>query len=191
LETPNDERKVLLHVCCAVCAGEVLEALSASGLHTTVFFYNPNVHPVEEYERRKQETLRFVDKLGIASIDADYDAENWFEVVRGHEDDPERGERCQLCFDMRLSRAAACAAAHRIPLLATTLGISRWKDLEMVNAAGAQAVAPYEGVAFWDFNWRKKGGSQRMSEIARRENFYRQDYCGCVFSRRTDGELGA
>ena len=184
LNPPNDAKQVLLHVCCAVCAGEIMEALQASKLEVTVFFYNPNIHPVEEYERRKAETIRFANKLGVPCADADYDADFWFEQIQGLEHEPERGLRCERCFSIRLQRAATFAAAHHIPLFATTLGISRWKDLAQVNRTGLQAAAQHPELLFWDMNWRKKGGSQRMSEIARREEFYRQDYCGCIFSKQ-------
>ena len=101
LEMPGNEKKLLLHSCCAPCAGEIMEAVAASDIQTTVYFYNPNIHPIEEYEIRKNENKRFCDKLGFECIDGDYDKDNWFERIKGLEDEPERGERCTKCFDMR------------------------------------------------------------------------------------------
>ena len=90
LELPNNGKNLLLHSCCAPCAGEIMEAIAASGIETTIYFYNPNIHPKEEYEIRKDENIRFAEKLGFNFIDADYDKDNWFERVKGREDEPER-----------------------------------------------------------------------------------------------------
>ena len=184
LATPKGEDKLLLHSCCAPCAGEVMEAVAASDIETTVYFYNPNIHPIEEYTIRKDENKRFCDQLGFEFIDADYDKENWFERIKGLEEEPERGERCTKCFDMRFERSALYAHENDYPLFATTLGISRWKDLNQVNEAVLRAAHRYSNLSYWDFNWRKKGGSARMIEISKREKFYQQEYCGCVFSLR-------
>lgn len=184
LETPNGQNRLLLHSCCAPCAGEIMEAVAASDMETTVFFYNPNIHPIEEYEIRKRENKRFCDQLGFEFVDVDYDKENWFKRIKGLEDEPERGDRCTKCFDMRFERSALYAHENDFPLFATTLGISRWKDLDQVNDSGLRAAKPYKNLIFWDVNWRKKGGSSRMIEISKREEFYQQEYCGCVYSLR-------
>ena len=183
LTTPNGEKKLLLHSCCAPCAGEVMEALVASDIDTTIFFYNPNIHPIEEYEIRKDENIRFAKKLGMPIIDADYDREEWFERTKGQENAPERGERCTTCFDMRFEKTAQYASDNEFDLISSTLGISRWKDMDQINASGERSSAPYN-IPYWNFNWRKKGGSSRMLEISKRENFYQQEYCGCVYSLR-------
>ena len=184
LETPNGESSVLLHSCCAPCAGEVMEAVAASDIDTTVYFYNPNIHPIEEYELRKEENKRYCEALDFKFIDADYDKDNWFDRIKGLEDEPERGERCTKCFDMRFERSALFAHENNFSLFATTLGISRWKDLDQVNNSGLRAANRYDNLTFWDFNWRKQGGSSRMIEISKREEFYQQEYCGCVYSLR-------
>jgi len=183
LSTPNGEKKLLLHSCCAPCAGEVMEALAASDIDTTIFFYNPNIHPIEEYEIRKDENIRFAKKLGMPIIDADYDRDEWVERTKGQENEPERGERCSTCFDMRFERTAQYAADNDFDLISSTLGISRWKDMDQINASGARSSASYN-IHYWDFNWRKKGGSSRMLELSKRESFYQQEYCGCVYSLR-------
>lgn len=184
LKTPNGESSLLLHSCCAPCAGEIMEAVAASEIKTTVYFYNPNIHPLQEYELRKEENKRYCQKLGLDFIDADYDKDNWFKRIKGLENEPERGERCTKCFDMRFERSALYAHENNFFLFATTLGISRWKDLDQVNNSGLRAADRYSGLNFWDFNWRKAGGSPRMIEISKREEFYQQEYCGCVYSLR-------
>lgn len=184
LETPNGESSLLLHSCCAPCAGEIMEAVAASEIKTTVYFYNPNIHPLQEYELRKEENKKFCQKLGFNFVDADYDKDKWFDRIKGLENEPERGERCTKCFDMRFERSALYAHENNFFLFATTLGISRWKDLDQVNNSGLRAVSRYEDLYFWDFNWRKQGGSSRMIEISKREEFYQQEYCGCIYSLR-------
>jgi predicted adenine nucleotide alpha hydrolase (AANH) superfamily ATPase len=179
---PQGARSVLLHSCCAPCSGGIMEALLEAGLEVTLFFCNPNIHPHSEYLLRKEENQRFAEKLGISFVDADYLPAAWFDAVAGLEREPERGRRCSACFSLRLDAAARCAAELGIPLFATTLGISRWKDLAQVDACGRQAAARYPGVSYWGYNWRKGGGSQRMIEISRREGFYHQEYCGCRYS---------
>ena len=184
LQIPNGENRLLLHSCCAPCAGEIMEALSVSEIKTSIYFYNPNIHPIEEYEIRKDENKRFCDKLGFEFIDADYDKDNWFKRIKGLENEPERGKRCTKCFDIRFERSALYAKENSFKVFATTLGISRWKDMNQINEAGLRAASRYDEVKYWDFNWRKEGGSSRMIEISKREHFYQQEYCGCVYSLR-------
>ena len=184
LKPPGGESKVLLHSCCAPCSGEVMEAMLASGVDYTIFFYNPNIHPEREYLLRKDENVRFADKHGVPFIDADYDTDNWFARAKGMELDPERGRRCSMCFDMRFERTALYAHEHGFPVMTSSLGISRWKNMAQINESGAKAVAPYEGLSYWDYNWRKGGGAARMIDISKREEFYQQEYCGCVYSLR-------
>lgn len=184
LVLPNDADRLLLHSCCAPCSGEVMEALIASGINFSIFFYNPNIHPVQEYEIRKQENITFAEKHNIPFIDADYDKDNWFERVKGLEWEPERGKRCTACFDMRFERTALYAHEHEFPVISSSLGISRWKDMNQINDCGLRAAARYPDLVYWTYNWRKNGGSERMYQIAKRENFYQQEYCGCVYSLR-------
>ena len=184
LVLPNGADKLLLHSCCAPCSGEVMEALIASTIDFSIFFYNPNIHPVQEYEIRKQENITFAEKHDIPFIDADYDKDNWFARVKGLEWEPERGKRCTACFDMRFERTALYAHEHGFSVICSSLGISRWKDMNQINDSGQRAAARYPGMDYWTYNWRKSGGSARMYEIAKRENFYQQEYCGCVYSLR-------
>ena len=184
LKPPCGDAKVLMHSCCAPCSGEVMEAMLASGVDYTIFFYNPNIHPQQEYLLRKDENVRFAEKHGVPFIDADYDTDNWFARAKGMEWEPERGARCSMCFDMRFERTALYAHEHGFPVMTSSLGISRWKNMAQINESGARAVAPYEGLAYWDYNWRKGGGAARMIDISKREEFYQQEYCGCVYSLR-------
>ncbi|HLS51720.1 MAG TPA: epoxyqueuosine reductase QueH [Burkholderiaceae bacterium] len=184
LELPNQDSKVLLHSCCAPCSGEVMEAMSASGIDYTIYFYNPNIHPAREYVLRKEENIRFAEEHNIPFIDADYDTENWFDRVKGLENEPERGERCTACFDMRFERTALYAWENGFDTITSSLGISRWKDMDQINGSGMRAAARYPGMLYWTYNWRKQGGSERMIQISKREEFYQQEYCGCVYSLR-------
>ena len=184
LQAPNGEQHILRHSCCAPCSGEVMDAMAASGIKTTIFFYNPNIHPRSEYELRKEENIRYAEKLGMAFVDADYDTDNWFERVRGLEQEPERGARCTVCFDMRFERTALYAAEHGFSLISSTLGISRWKNMDQINSSGARAAARWDDMHYWTFNWRKQGGATRMIELSKREEFYQQEYCGCIYSLR-------
>lgn len=184
LTPPDGHRKVLLHSCCAPCSGEVMEAMSASGIDYTIFFYNPNIYPEREYRLRKDENIRFAEKHNVPFIDADYDRDNWFARAKGMEWEPERGIRCTMCFDMRFERTALYAHEHAFPVMTSSLGISRWKNMAQINDCGQRAVSPYDGLSYWDFNWRKGGGSARMIEISKQEQFYQQEYCGCAYSLR-------
>lgn len=184
LELPKRAEQLLLHSCCAPCSGEVMEALEASGIGYTIYFYNPNIHPRAEYELRKQDNIRFARAHQVPFVDADYEVDAWFTRVRGLEHEPERGARCSACFDMRFERTALYAHEHGFRIFSSSLGISRWKNMQQINGCGRQAAARYPDMSYWDFNWRKNGGANRMVEIAKRENFYQQEYCGCVFSLR-------
>ena len=184
LSLPEGRSKVLLHSCCAPCSGEVMEAMLVAGIDYDIFFYNPNIPPVSEYEIRKNENIRFAQAHGIRFIDADYDVDHWFERVKGLEDAPERGERCTACFDMRFERTALYAHEHGYDTITSSLGISRWKDMNQINGCGERAAGRYDKLVYWTYNWRKQGGSARMIEISKREHFYQQEYCGCVYSLR-------
>lgn len=183
LKIPNGETKILLHCCCAPCSVSILSRMLDSDLEPTIFFYNPNIHPKEEYDIRKQEIQRFAEERRTPFIDADYDTEKWFQKTKGLEHEPERGKRCTKCFNLRLQKSAEYAKKYGFSVFTTSLSISRWKDLNQVNAAGEIAGEKYD-ILYWDFNWRKKGGTQYMAEMMKQKKFYRQQYCGCVYSMR-------
>jgi predicted adenine nucleotide alpha hydrolase (AANH) superfamily ATPase len=181
---PGGESNVLLHSCCAPCSGPLIERMHDAGVQLTIFFYNPNIHPAREYRLRKDENIRYAEKLGIPFIDADYDVQDWFARAKGMEHEPERGIRCTMCFDMRFARTALYAHEHGFRVFTSSLGISRWKNMEQINDCGVRAADPYDDLTYWTFNWRKGGGSSRMYELAKEEAFYAQQYCGCIYSLR-------
>ncbi len=178
----------LLHVCCAPCSGPVIEKMLIKGARPTILFYNPNIHPVEEYEYRKVSVINYAKKVGLNFIDLDYDTEVWFERVKGLENEPERGRRCSICFDIRLERTALYAQENGFQYFATSNGIANQKDMDQVNQSGLLAASRYPGVYFMPIDWREEGGIQRISVIAKKERFYKQEYCGCVFSLRSRNE---
>jgi len=181
---PHGETRLLLHSCCAPCAGPLIEKMHESGIALTIFFYNPNIHPLKEYNIRKQENIRYAEKLGIPSVDADYDVQNWFARAKGMENAPERGVRCTMCFDMRFLRTALYAHEHGFRVFTSSLGISRWKNMEQINESGVRAAQAYCELTYWTYNWRKDGGGARMYDLAKEEAFYAQQYCGCIYSLR-------
>jgi predicted adenine nucleotide alpha hydrolase (AANH) superfamily ATPase len=191
LELPKIEgenNKLLLHSCCAPCVGDLLLRMKESNIDVTVFFYNPNIHPKKEYEIRKNENIRFCEKLDIPFIDVDYDVQNWFSRAKGLEYAPERGERCTKCFDMRFERTALYASENNFRIISSSLGISRWKDMDQINDCGIRAAKNYNNITYWTYNWRKAGGAERMYKIAKEEEFYKQEYCGCIFSLRDSND---
>ena len=181
---PEDCNQVLLHACCAPCSSAIVEWMLANGVRPTIFYYNPNIFPREEYEIRKNESQRHAESLGLRWIDGDYDHESWLGDVCGLEGEPGRGRRCELCFTLRLTRAAKEAKALGIKYFTTTLASSRWKSLEQIERAGHLAEQAVDGAVFWAQNWRKGGLYERRNQLLREFAFYNQQYCGCEFSMR-------
>lgn len=189
---PEGCQEVLLHACCAPCSSAIVEWLVQHQIRPVIFYYNPNIFPIEEYEIRKNESKRHAECLGIRWIDGDYDHEAWLGSVCGLEGEPERGRRCLQCFTIRLTEAARVARRLAIPYFATTLASSRWKSLDQINRAGllAEETVNAEGplsdfkVSFWPQNWRKGGLQERRNQLLKEFDFYNQQYCGCEFSRR-------
>lgn len=179
---PIQPGPILLHVCCAPCSSAIIDALLEEKFSPSLFFYNPNIAPFQEYEYRKRSVIAYAKRLGIPFIDADYEHEKWLEKVLKLANAPEKGRRCSLCFDMRLERTALYAFENHFSLFATTNGISPKKDMDQVNQSGLQAAARYPGLVFWDRNWRLNGALEKASRINKQEKFYRQLYCGCPFS---------
>lgn len=184
IRTPERRQKTIASFVLCPVLREVMEALIASDIDFTIYFYNPNIHPRKEYDLRKDENIRFAEKHNIPFIDADYDVDHWFELAKGMEQEPERGIRCTMCFDMRFEKTAEYAAKNGFDVISSSLGISRWKNMEQINDCGLRAASRHEGMEYWTFNWRKKGGSARMLEVSKKEKFYMQEYCGCAYSLR-------
>lgn len=173
--------ELVLHACCAPCSTAIVEWLLQHEIRPVIFYYNPNIYPLEEYEKRKEESKRHATQNGLQWYDADWQHEEWLAAVQGHEHEPERGMRCSLCFAMRLRAAALFAQERGIKTFGTTLASSRWKNLEQVNRAGALAAAGTD-VQFWAQNWRCNGLQERRNTLIREGDYYNQRYCGCEFS---------
>ncbi|MGN0908794.1 MAG: epoxyqueuosine reductase QueH [Succinivibrio sp.] len=184
LRLPEGFEGVVLHSCCAPCSTAVLECMVQNGIRPVVFFFNPNIHPRAEYEARRDEWKRLCALLGIEAVEGGYDPAAWLERARGLEDEPERGRRCSMCFEMRLEATARFALSRGIRLFTTTLATSRWKSKPQVDAAGLAAARAVPGSAYWDFDWRKEGLVGRRYELVRQIGFYNQRYCGCAFSMK-------
>ena len=191
---PEGCKKVLLHACCAPCSSAIVEWMLGHGIEPVIYYFNPNIYPLEEYEIRKNESKRHAESLGITWIDGDrfrtgasqqssYEAMHaaWRCAVTGLENEPERGKRCEMCFYHRLEATAKKAQELGIAFMATTLASSRWKRLEQINAAGNAAALKY-GISFWAQNWRKEGLQERRNELLKEYGFYNQLFCGCEFS---------
>ncbi|MDR0873104.1 MAG: epoxyqueuosine reductase QueH [Prevotellaceae bacterium] len=175
--------KLLLHTCCAPCSAAVIEWLLHNDICPTLYYYNPNIFPQEEYEKRKSELTRYVEKIGkVEIIDGDYNHNDWLQEIKGFENEPERGTRCLQCFKMRLLATARLAAERGCSHIATTLASSRRKNLEQINAAGEWAANQTNDVAFFNKNWRKDGLQERRNVLLIENGFYNQTYCGCEFS---------
>ena len=181
---PDGVSEVLLHACCAPCSSAIVEWLMANGVRPTIYYFNPNIWPREEYEIRKEESKRHAASLGIQWIDDDYNHEVWLQGVCGLEGEPERGRRCEQCFTLRLMAAARKARELGIRFFATTLASSRWKSLEQIERAGLAAEQAVGDVTFWAQNWRKGGLQERRNQLLKEYGFYNQQYCGCEFSAR-------
>jgi hypothetical protein len=195
---PEGLHEVLLHACCAPCSSAIVEWLMQHEIRPTIFYYNPNIWPREEYEIRKQESKRHAEGLGLKWIDGDYDHGVWLEGVCGYQGsgeseerfhnemakEPERGRRCEQCFALRLTETARKASQLRLKYFATTLASSRWKSLEQIERAGHVAQQAVPGTVFWAQNWRKDGLQERRNQLLKENNFYNQLYCGCEFSVR-------
>ncbi|KAB7662004.1 epoxyqueuosine reductase QueH [Sutterella seckii] len=175
-------RPVLLHSCCAPCSSAILEWLLQHDYAPTIFYFNPNIFPQEEYLVRKNECQRYAAKLGVPFVDGDYDHALWREAVKGLENEPERGARCRVCFGVRMLATARTAKRLGIESFTTTLAGSRWKRLEQIREAAEEAARLTPGTAYWDMNWRKGGLQQRRGELLKEEGFYNQLWCGCEFS---------
>jgi len=176
--------RVLLHVCCAPCSPWVVETLRREG-EVALYYFNPNIHPETEWRARLAELERWAKDIGLPLVVEEYGAPEWFARVKGMEAAPERGARCEVCFDMRLERAAAKAAELGFERYGTVLTVSPHKNAAAVNRIGAQH-GQARGVEFIAADWKKKEGYKITTLMARAEGFYRQDYCGCVYSRRAE-----
>lgn len=174
-----------LHSCCAPCSSAVLEQLN-DAFQIAVFYYNPNISPEDEFRRRAEEQLRLVREMPLAEdIRAEigaYDPERFYAAVRGHESDPEGGARCGICFELRLRETAKYARDIGAEYFTTTLSISPLKDASRLNTLGGVIAAEY-GLKYLHSDFKKKDGYRRSCALSKEYDLYRQDFCGCVYSK--------
>ena len=183
IESTPKGTKLLLHSCCAPCSSACLERLKEH-FSVTVLYYNPNIDEDSEYAKRKAEQIRFLEETGWADfLDCDYDKETFERIAQGLENEPERGGRCYLCYNLRLEKTAKLAKAHGFPWFCTTLTLSPHKNADWLNELGQKAGEKH-GVAFLPSDFKKKGGYPRSIELSAKHRLYRQDFCGCKYSRR-------
>ena len=185
LQAAGETPRVLLHACCAPCSSAVLERLSRS-FRIDILYYNPNIAPESEYIRRREELERLLREMPLANpvrlIPCDYDGPAFEEIARGLEDAPEGGARCMKCFRLRLEKAAQAARDGKYDYFTTTLTLSPLKNARALNEIGEEVGALY-GVRHLPGDFKKKDGYKRSLELSREYGLYRQDYCGCVYSK--------
>lgn len=177
-------KKILLHACCAVCMAYPIQKLSQNGYDVTVYFYNPNIYPESEYIRRRDELVQYCEKSGYKYIIGDFEQEFWNEWIKGLEKEPEKGKRCNLCFKFRLENTVKKALELGIPNYTTTLTVSPHKISREIFKAAEELS--YYGINFIKEDFKKQNGFLKTMQIAKENNFYRQQYCGCLYSIRKD-----
>lgn len=177
-------KKLLLHACCAPCSIYVLQKLSAD-YEVTIYFYDPNIHPRAEYNKRRDELKKYAAKIGIDFVEGPYDSANWLNKTKGLENEPEKGQRCEVCFDVRLAEAARYAKENNFGIWTTVLSISPHKSAGQINRVG-ERIAAMIGLTFVTADWKKNNGFKIASQLSKEEGFYRQDYCGCIYSKKNN-----
>ena len=170
--------KFLLLSCCAPCSCAVIEKLAREQADFAVVFYNPNIRPQSEYEKRRDENRRLCNLYNIPFIEIEYDNERWCTLTHGFENEPERGRRCDICFEMRLKRVMEYAKSKGYEAVASVLGASRWKDLDQVNRA-AKRASEQTGIPYLEIEARKGGMQERRLQLIQELELYNQKYCGC------------
>ena len=175
--------RLLLHACCAPCSSYVLEYLTRY-FDITVFFYNPNISPESEYIHRDTEIKRLISEMcpGVSLIEGRYDPKEFFDIAKGLENEPERGARCLKCYRLRLMETALTAKAGGFDYFTTTLTISPQKDSAVLNLIGKE-ISETVGVPYLFSDFKKRGGYKRSIELSAQYSLYRQNYCGCIFSK--------
>lgn len=178
-------QSLLLHSCCAPCSSYVLEYLS-NYFRITIFYYNPNIYPIEEYSKRVEEQKGLIKalqtKYPIEFIEGQYDSDSFYALAKGFEDEKEGGERCFRCYELRLEKAAIIAQQNNFDYFTTTLSISPYKNAQKLNEIGERLAEKY-AVKYLNSDFKKKNGYKRSIELSKEYGLYRQEYCGCVFSK--------
>ena len=176
------KEKLLLHTCCAPCSPYVIELLQGE-FDVSAFFYNPNIQPREEYQLRLEEMEQFCKNVGIELIIGSYDVDQWFQITKGMENEKEGGKRCELCFKMRLDKSACTAQKNDFQHFATTLTVSPHKNAMVINQLGHKLQKNYRAT-FYEADFKKHDGFKKSCELSKKHGFYRQNYCGCIYSQR-------
>ena len=185
----NYKPKLLLHSCCGPCSSYVISYLK-DYFNITILYYNPNIEPKSEYEKRKQEQIRLIKELNLNNLsilDIDYDNDNYRNVVKGYEQDHEGGYRCHLCYELRLNKTASIALDNNYDFFGTTLTVSPYKNASVINEIG-EALQNKYGIKWLYSDFKKKDGYKKSIELSKKYNLYRQNYCGCLFSKNIDKE---
>ena len=176
--------KLLLHSCCGPCSSYVITYLK-DYFDITILYYNPNIEPIDEYEKRKKEQIKLINELNIASLtlmDVDYENEVYRNSVIGFEQEKEGGSRCHLCYELRLKKTASLAKQNNFEYFGTTLTVSPYKNATVLNAIGEKLSKEYN--VLWLYSdFKKKDGYKESIELSKKYELYRQDYCGCLFSK--------
>lgn len=172
------KEKLLLLSCCAPCSCAVIKTLAEQNKDFSVVFYNPNIRPLAEYQKRRDENERVCKLYGVDFIELEYDNERWCALTKGLENEPERGKRCSICFYMRLKRVMEYALANGFTAVSSVLGVSRWKNLAQVNNAAITA-SDESGIAYLEIEGRKNGMQELRARLIKELNLYNQNYCGC------------
>ncbi len=182
----KEPKKLLLHSCCAPCSSHVITYLTKY-FDITILYYNPNISPKEEYDKRKSEQIRLINSIDkvnkIDIIDCDYDNDKYEKAIKGYEDCPERGSRCTICFNLRLEKAALIAKNLNYDYFCTTLTVSPYKNSKLINEIGKKLEEKYN-VKWLYSDFKKEDGYKKSIELSKKYNLYRQDFCGCKYSVR-------
>ncbi|MEK6726735.1 MAG: epoxyqueuosine reductase QueH [Deltaproteobacteria bacterium] len=181
VKTSRLKPRMLLHTCCAPCSTHVLELLREM-FALTLYFYDPNIHPREEYETRRDEMRGYAARSSVGFVEGPYDVERWFELTKGHETDKEGSDRCFLCYELRLRESARFARENGFEYFGTVLSISPHKRADKINEIGLSLAEEYR-INYLEADFKKKDGFKRSIVLSREHGLYRQDYCGCVYSR--------
>ena len=177
----HGNNKLLLHSCCGPCSSSVIERLK-DYFDITVLYYNPNIEPLEEYLKRKEEQIRLLNELNIKFMDIDYLNEEYRLKVIGYEKEPENGLRCHICYRLRLEKTAKLAKENNFDYFTTTLTVSPYKNSKVINEIGLELQSKYN-INYLVSDFKKEDGYKRSIELSKKYNLYRQDYCGCLFSK--------
>ena len=189
LDSYKTKPKILLHSCCAPCSSTCIDRLSDKA-KLDIMYYNPNIEPEEEYLKRKEEQKRLIKLLNkdIKVLDCDYDNNKYHEVVKGYEKEPERGSRCYICYKQRMEYTAKIAKEKGYDMFATTLTVSPYKVTKWINEIGFDLEKEYN-IKYLPTDFKKQNGYKKSIELSKKYNLYRQDYCGCIYSKKEKDSL--